>query len=415
MTEVTRAEEGARPAPSGATGQFSIICVSPQPWDADLPTNRQQIMRRAAARGHRVVFVESGSFLLRDARRLLRRPWTELRRRLAGRTVADRITVRNGLNVVPWGKRYGLASRLNFALTAVALRRAARTLPQPVVLWLYDPAGAALTGSLGEAFAVYDCVDDYAEQYAPDRRRVALVAAADAEAGRSSRLVFATTSPLTERHLRTNRKTYLVRNAADYEHFCRASDRAAADPEVRDLPRPIIGFAGNFLATKVDFSLLELIAHERRDWTLLLVGPARTDSENALERLTARPNVAWLGWKPYDDLPRYVAAFDVGLCPYLANVYTRNVFPLKVYEYLAAGKAVVATGTPSLRGMEPDIVVVDGQAAALAEIEAALERSTDEDRSRRMALAKANTWDARTSRLLELIEAELAATRSSTP
>ena len=123
----------------------------------------------------------------------------------------------------------------------------------------------------------------------------------------------------------------------------------------------------------------------------------------------------WLGWKPYDDLPGYVAAFDVGLCPYLANAYTRNVFPLKVYEYLAAGKPVVATGTPSLRGMGPHVVVADGRAAALAEIDAALGRSTDEDRSRRMALAKGNTWDVRTTRLLELIDAELGASSSSPP
>src|SRR5206468_2969796 len=108
------------------------------------------------------------------------------------------------------------------------------------------------------------------------------------------------------------------------------------------------------------------LATERGDWTLLLVGPARDDAVEQLARLTALPNVHWTGWKPYQTLPAYVAAFDVGLCPYLANRYTQNVFPLKVYEYLSAGKPVVASGTPSLAGMEPDVTLVNGTASFLS-------------------------------------------------
>ena len=394
-------------SPRAPGGAFSIVCVSPQEWDADLPTNRQQIMRRAAERGHDVVFVESGSFLWRRPGRLLRAPLKEARRRLRGEAVAERLRVRSALTFVPWGKRYELASRINFALTRRMLRRALKRLPQPSILWIYDPAAAALAGSVGEAFAVYDCVDDYAEQYAPDARRMALVAAADKEAARRSRLVFATTEPLAERHRAFNANTHVVPNVADYAHFSRAADPQLAAPDVRELPYPVIGFAGNLSADKVDFSLLEALAAARADWTLLLVGPARPGTDAAIGRLRALSNVRWLGWKPYDQLPRYMAAFDVGLCPYLANAYTRNVFPLKVYEYLAAGKPVVATGTPALAGMEPDVVVADGASSLLAAVETMLTRSSRADRERRMKLAAGHTWEHRTERLLELIAAEL--------
>lgn len=387
--------------------QFSIVCVSPQVWDADLPTNRQQIMRRAARRGHEVLFVESGSFLWREASRILRHPWKELRGRLAGELVEDGIRVRSALNVVPWGKKYELASRINFGFTAVMLRRAVKRLRQPTVLWIYDPCAASMIGKLDEAFAVYDCVDDYAQQYAPDPRRMALVAAADKESGNRSKIVFATTKPLADRHRRANSRTYLVSNAADYPHFSPAVDRGMAAPEVRDLARPVIGFAGNLTAGKVDFTMLRTLAAERPGWTLLLIGPARAGAEDAMARLAELPNVRWLGWKPYQELPRYVAAFDVGLCPYLANAYMQNVFPLKVYEYLAAGKPVVASGTPSLSGMEPDVVVVDGPHALLPALEAALDRSTGADVERRMALAARNTWEGRTERLLGLVVDEL--------
>jgi glycosyltransferase involved in cell wall biosynthesis len=118
-----------------------------------------------------------------------------------------------------------------------------------------------------------------------------------------------------------------------------------------------------------------------------------------------------VGWKRYADLPRYVAAFDVGICPYAANAYTRNVFPLKVYEYLAAGKPVVATGTPSLAGLEPDVLVAQTGASLVGAVETALGASTAADRERRMALAARNTWEDRTERLLGLVADELERAR----
>jgi glycosyltransferase involved in cell wall biosynthesis len=364
-------------------------------------------MRRAARRGHEVVFVESGSFLFRRVGRILRRPWKEVRRRLAGDIVESRVQVRSALNVIPWGKRYGVSSRINVALTRLMLRRVVQGLPQPVILWLYDPTAAPLAGSVGEAFAVYDCVDDYAEQYAPDRARMALVASADREAGKRSRLVFATTEPLAKRHRPTNPRTYLVPNAADYAHFSRAAKRSVAAEELNGLRRPVIAFAGNLTAGKVDFSLLRTLATERVEWTILLIGPADAEAERFLASLTSLPNVRWLGWKPYEELPRYFAGFDVGLCPYRASPYMRSVFPLKVYEYLAAGKPVVASGTPTLRGMEPDVVLTEGPESFVGAVESALDRSSVEDRDRRMALAARNTWESRTERLLGLIAAEL--------
>ena len=86
------------------------------------------------------------------------------------------------------------------------------------------------------------------------------------------------------------------------------------------------------------------------------------------------PNIRWIGPKPYAELPRFVAAFDVGMIPYVANPYTQSCFPLKLYEYLAAGKPVVATGLPELEGMEPDVMLVDGTETFVEAVEAALDR-----------------------------------------
>jgi glycosyltransferase involved in cell wall biosynthesis len=387
---------------------FSIVCLSSQDWHVDLPTNRQQIMRAAARRGHHVLFVETGSFLGIHLWRLLRSPGRSLARRLFGREpVAPGIDVVKAVNVLPWGHRFGLASSVNMRLTRARLRNELGKLPRPVVYWIYDPC--ALGAIEPGAFAVYDCVDDYAEQAGGDAARRALVGAADAKAAELARVVFATTDPLYAKHRERNAETHLVPNVGDFDHFSAAAEPGAAAPEVDSLRRPVLGFAGNLVTVKVDFDLLEEVARSHAEWTILLVGPVRADAGPAVERLGRLPNVRLTGPKPYGELPGYVASFDVALIPYLENAYTRSCFPLKLYEYLAAGKPVVVSGLPHLAGREPDVVVVRGAEELAAAVATALDANTSEDRERRRALAAGNTWETRTDTLLGLVHERLGA------
>ena len=389
---------------------FSIICLSSQEWRADLPTNRQQIMKRAAKRGHEVLFIEAGDFIGKHLWRLLRGPdrASQARRLFATEKVIPGVRVRTDVNLFPWGTRYRIVGWLNGWPTGLVLAGLARALPQPVILWIYHPATITLAGRCGEAFVVYDCVDDYAEQ-ARDARRRGLFARADARAGEIARLVFATTSTLYERNLARNSQTFLVPNVADYEHFVTAADRRITADDVSALPRPVVGFAGNLVASKVDFDLVAAIAGARPDWSLLLIGPLDPAAEPMMKRLLAHGNVHWVGQRSYEELPAYIAAFDVGIIPYVSNAYTRSCFPLKLYEYLAAGKAVVASGLPDLAGKQPDVVLAAGVEEFVAGAEAALSASTESDQRRRQTLAAQNTWETRATRLLELVTDELAA------
>ena len=142
---------------------------------------------------------------------------------------------------------------------------------------------------------------------------------------------------------------------------------------------------------------------------MLLIGPTAPETTSSLEWLTALPNVRWLGPKQYAELPRYVAAFDVGLIPHVANAYTRSCFPLKLYEYLAAGKPVVASGVPELAGMEPDVVLADGARAFVEAVQDALKHDGEADQLRRRQLADRNSWETKTERLVELVRRELEA------
>jgi glycosyltransferase involved in cell wall biosynthesis len=393
---------------SAGTGSrpFSIICLSSQRWDAPLPTNRQQIMSRAAKRGHQVLFVETGGFLGTHLWPPAGRLATErIRRLVTAIDVGPNVRVAQLTNILPWSQQVAASNRFNWQVGARLLRRSVRLLPQPRVLWIYDPRGADGVGLFDEAFAVYDCVDDYPHQVVSPRGR-ALVTALDREAARRSRLVFATTPTLAQRHAGTDGRTHLVPNVGDYNHFSPAASRDFARADLRACPRPVLGFAGNLTERKVDFGLLERLASEFADGTILLAGPAEGAARARIEALASRSNVRWLGLQPYDTLPAVVAAFDVALIPYLDNPYTRSVFPLKAFEYLAAGKAVVASGLPSVAGLEPHVELVAGQDAFVAAVRSIAAKGgvgVDE----RMALAARNTWEDRTERLLGLVEEEL--------
>jgi glycosyltransferase involved in cell wall biosynthesis len=386
---------------------FSIICVSRQEWHAGLPTNRQQIMIRAAQRGHRVLFVESGGHLARHLWRLVAgsNRGSVARRLFGGERPHEAITVEKAVTLVPWGQKFPLANRINSRLTGARIRGAARGLDGPKILWLYDPTAFELVGRVGEDMTVYDVVDDYAEQVGPDARRRRFVAAADEAAASSSQVVFATTNGLYERQLARNPETHLVRNGADFAHFSHTNGTA---PEVGALAGPVIGFAGNLTAEKVDLDLLEAAARLRPEWSFVLVGPPAENARAGLRRLEGLGNVHVLGFRPYDELPAYVSGFSVGVIPYRSTAYTRNCSPLKVFEYLAAGKAVVASGVPELGGMEPDVALADGAEAFVAAVESALAADSSDAVERRRQLAEKNTWDARTERLLGLVGGRLA-------
>jgi hypothetical protein len=132
----------------GVRRPFTIVCVSPQAWDTGLPTNRQQVMRRAAGYGHEIVFVETAHFVGRDIGQLVRLPRAGRRilaRRLVfGDRVAERITVRAAPWLAPWGRRIRWANRLNAVLTGLIVRKIVRRADGPVVLGLYDAASSSL-------------------------------------------------------------------------------------------------------------------------------------------------------------------------------------------------------------------------------------------------------------------------------
>jgi teichuronic acid biosynthesis glycosyltransferase TuaH len=176
---------------------------------------------------------------------------------------------------------------------------------------------------------------------------------------------------------------------------------AAPDPDDVDLPGPIAGFVGH-LNDRIDLTLLEAVA--QTGVSLLIVGPAvpgyRTERFEALCR---RPNVRWVGAKPFAALPSYLKLIDVGLTPYADTTFNRASFPLKTLEYLAAGRAVVATPLPANDWLGTEFITVAASPAAFA---AAVNGSMRAPRSaeERRAFAAGHSWSHRAETMATLLD-----------
>jgi glycosyltransferase involved in cell wall biosynthesis len=166
-----------------------------------------------------------------------------------------------------------------------------------------------------------------------------------------------------------------------------------------DLPGPVAGFVGH-INERMDLRLLEAVAGAGH--SLLLVGPRDAGFEPArFEALLRHPRVRWVGPKPTALLPGYLRLIDVGLVPYTGSAFNRGSFPLKTLEYLAAGRAVVATDLPAARWLATDLVTIaSGPGEFAAEAGRLLGRPrTPEEVARRRRFAAGHSWAGRAAAL----------------
>ena len=385
------------------TGQ-AIVCVGFNDWESDLWTNQHHLMARLAAADNRILFVESlglrrPSIARRDLRRMARR----LHRAFGGPRRLDGVHVLSPLVVPAHGIR--VARELNARLLPMMVGRATQRLglAHPI-LWSYLPQAEVLLAPLRPSRVIYHCVDDVAAHPRIDsasfrRAEARFAAAADA--------ILCSAPPLAERMrtLAPPERVHLMPNVADTERFGQAMAEGPVDAELAALPQPRLVFTGAITAVKVNFRLLRDLSRRRRDWTIALVGPVGLgDPTTDVRELAAEPNVHILGTRRYDDLPAVLRGAAVGLIPYHRNALTGSIFPMKVYEYLAAGLPVVATPLPSLVGVQ-GIALAEGPDGFAAAIGRAIAEDSPQRRQQRSRVAATHSWEARLREIDEVLSA----------
>ena len=230
----------------------------------------------------------------------------------------------------------GLNRRLLVRQLAPLLER----LPSPPVAVTTIPIVADLVGDLPVARWVYYCVDDFSEWPGLDGGPLRRL---EGELIRKADAIVAVSEQLRDRIAAMGRDAHVLTHGIDLDHWA-AVEGSTASPEVVGLPRPLVVFWG-VIDRRMDASFLERLARDLSEGTILLVGP-----EQAPDPLIRRlPRVRRLPPLPYEQLPGLACEASVLVMPYADLPVTRAIQPLKLKEYLAAGRPVVVSDLPATR------------------------------------------------------------------
>jgi glycosyltransferase involved in cell wall biosynthesis len=312
------------------------------------------------------------------------------------REVEPNIFVMNPLAIPAYGS--AVVREFNQKFLLAQIKRAMKKLNfQKPINMVFNPAAGMVAGKLGEGLLVYYCVDEYtAFTGATEGLRQI-----ENELFRKSDLVVVSAEKLLEDKKKYNPNTFLIRHGVDYRHFRKAfSEEIEIPAEIRDLPRPVIGFHG-LLADWVDYELLKKTAQYFKTGSLVLIGKVSVDAEQKIKILGDLPNVHLLGRKPYNDLPAYCKGFDVALNPFEISQLTLAANPLKVREYLTAGLEVVSTDIPEVRILDY-CRIGETHEDFIRQIEEVLKNP--KSKTEISDSVKLESWEARVDELREIIQ-----------
>jgi glycosyltransferase involved in cell wall biosynthesis len=326
----------------------SCILFATADWDEPYWTNKQHCAKSLAELGTRVLYVESVG--LRSPKAGSAKDWGRLWNRLrkgisslllGARERSPGIFVLSPL-LVPAGHRHALTRTLNRWLlrAAIVCSTRSRDFGRPLI-WTYHPFMLDVIEDMKTGPVLYHCVDDLAAVPGVD---AATFRAAEAKLLKCADVVFATAPALAEHCKQHNPNTHFLPNVVDAEHFGKALEPGPIPSDLAEIPEPRLCYHGVLSDFKIDFQLLLDAARQKPEWSWVFIGEEREGQKSPLvAELRTLPNVYFLGYRPYDVLPDYLRGMQIGLLPSLINDYTRGMFPMKYFEYLASGIPVVST------------------------------------------------------------------------
>ncbi len=313
------------------------------------------------------------------------------------------ITLTRPLKLLPdtlgWGRR------LNEALLRRHVRAAARRLGmKSPVLWLNPHSAVHMAGQMDESQVIYDITDDWTT-LTQSPALTKLTVAQDAALCRRADAVIVCSERLYDMKQGFTERLYLIPNGVDADHYKSVLNGAGPLPAPADgWARPVLGYTGTIHPDRVDVPLVESLAKRFPSGTIALVGPNMLAGEDR-QRLAACGNVVLTGPVPYAEVPEIMRAFDVCITPHRVTPFTESLNPIKLWEYLAAGKPIVATPVAGFRDY-PQLVHLasDANGFALA-VESALTEDPAVGEARRSE-ARRHSWNSRLDQIVEVMDSK---------
>ncbi len=370
----------------------NILCLAAANWEG-MWARAQQFMSIFARKGNRIIYVNPPITYLSP----LKNPALRGQARDCLSPAGKNIHIYKPPVILPFGSMYRTVNRINQRIISAGLKRSCRQLEfNPTIVWTYLPNTVDLILP-ARAVLVYDCADEHTAF--PGLINKKTVARMEAELFDRAAASLSSAGELYRSKKEMAPRLAIIPNGADVAHFCCARQPGTAAPEeLKDLPRPLVGYIGA-ISDWLDQELLMAAALAHPDWSVVLIGPVDTDAAC----LKTLPNVRLLGHKAYSELPSYLNCFDVAVIPFKINELTRGVNPVKLYEYLAAGKPVVSSDLPEVRPFRPLVSIAGEPDQFVRKIEEELAADSPEKAAERLRVAGLNSWEARAAAAVDII------------
>lgn len=358
-----------------------------------------QFLARQLAKRYQIVWIESlglryPRLTLIDFRRVLGKLMKWWRGPATQNNVSENLVVLTPM-VLPFHRNpfVRLLNRLIIQRALNRLRDRQRSSSSWLVVTMF-PYIEYLLGHLGEGRSVYYCVDELSEF---PGMNPAAVRELEEKLLRKVNVVIVTSAALLSTKRSPGKRTQLLRHGVDFEAFSSEGLVEASPPLlIRDIPRPVFGYHG-CIQEIIDFDLIATVAQRRPEWSFVFIGAQYGEVS---ERI-ALPNIHYLPVQPYSAMPSVVAHFDVGIIPYRLDERTRNCNPIKLREYLAAGKPVLSTRLPEVMMYADVVAFANTPDEFVTQGERLLRETGPEYRQKRMDRVRQDSWEAVAAKFIE--------------
>lgn len=376
-----------------------FICVSNTTWYGEYTKSTVQLMSRLA-RHNRVVFIEY-PFTVKDALLALfaRRNDVPVKRMFG---IKKRLTtIQSDVGTAVFQlvmppvlpiyflkneKLFQFALSINTKIYKRCLKRTMKAIgiQSPVIVNAYNPFyGLPLVGKLNQCLDVYYCYDGYDTGRYGDR-----VYAVDHRFSAAADAVITTSDYLRLDKLKFNKASYVVKNGVDYDMFA-----AHAKASVKKEGSKIVGYIGS-LDHRFDIDIVEYAVDQLPGFEFHFTGSLRNDAIK--QRLGKFPNVRFFPAIKPEEVPALLASYDVGIIPYTITGYNKNIYPLKINEYLAVGVPVVMTAFAELKDFNEIVSVATDKSRFVEAIKNETSNDSEDEINARCEFARSNSWDERT-------------------
>lgn len=274
-----------------------------------------------------------------------------------------------------------------------------KLLGEDIVIWCYNPFLIEAFQKISGRLKVFDMVDNWAAHASYSSHQQQLNQAYP-QVKRSAQVIFTVAEELKKLY-QDHPNCHWIPNGVEIEHF---SKKNPAPADIAGLSRPIIGYVGT-IQEKVDFDLVRFLAARHLDKSFVLVGPVWKSVEHELNtKLSHLENVIFLGRKSYQEMPAYLQQFDLAIIPHKTNSFIKSTNPMKMYEYLAAGKPIVSTAGAGMAMFPQWVAVANTPEEFSQQIFLLLAEDSPAKREARVVAVKEHSWQSRVEQMLGIIQ-----------